>query len=80
MVKRTFIPKFKVDDLVVITDDYSNNPAYCALFIGKIESIIIKRGKGMFVGEDSRGVYYNIHGYDSCHIPENRIQKYTYNK
>ena len=57
-------PKFKIDDLVWMEDEFHFNPAYKVISIGKITAIHITRGKGMFVGEDKRGIIeYTILGF-----------------
>jgi hypothetical protein len=56
-------PKYKIGDIVEYDDEFSFNPAYEVVSIGKVIGIHIHYGAGMFLGEDARGeIKYTISG------------------
>ena len=61
-------PKFKIDDIVCMEDDFHFNPADSTLSIGKITAIHIIRGKGLFKNRNDKGKWV---------YPENRKIIYT---
>jgi len=78
--KSKLIPKFKIDDIVCMDDDFSYNPAEDTLSIGKIEAIHIIRGDGVFMHMDGTPVdkpriTYSISGF-SLRPEESKINLY----
>ena len=65
--------KFKVDDIVQMKDEFSFNPAYRVVSVGKIQAVHVYCGRGMakhrqkdgsFKLEDMRGrVIYSVSGF-----------------
>lgn len=58
-------PKFRIDNIVCMEDDFHFNPADEALSIGKIEAIHIIRGKGVFKGrgQANKRILYSVSGF-----------------
>lgn len=69
-------PLYQIDDIVFISDEFGYNPSYKTITIGKIKAIHINRGKGMAIGEDKRGIYYDISGSSLVHLPEKELSLY----
>ena len=70
-----YVPKFKIDDIVFLEDNFSSNPAYRTIFIGQIQSIHIHRNKGILKNERS-GIFYDIKNYSLGKLPEEKLKLY----
>jgi hypothetical protein len=73
---KKYVPKFKIGQTVVIKDNCSSNPANDTVVITKIATIRINRGKGIFLGEDSSGIFYSLTHYSLLNVPEKKITAY----
>ena len=58
------IPKFRIDDIVCMKDEFHFNPAYGVTSIGKIQAIHVYSKQGLFSDEDTRRrITYSISGF-----------------
>jgi len=57
-------PKFKIDDIVCMNDNFSFNPSDKVVSVGKVVSIHMHHGKGLFSDSNNIGlITYSISGF-----------------
>ena len=61
-------PKFNIDDIITLHDDFVNNPSRKTIFIGKIQSI--------YVHKRNNSIYYDVANYSLGNLKENELKLY----
>lgn len=71
-----FKPKFSVGDIVYFKNNFNFNPASKVATIGKVESIHVHTGKGLFVDSNEVGkILYTVSGHN-CIVKEDKLKLY----
>lgn len=69
----TLNPKFQIDTIVCFRNEWSSNPSYKTITIGKVVSINLSYGPGMFREEKVNKITYNIKGHSLGRIAEEEL-------